>query len=64
MTGLDLSAIGAWAGNYGPFLGVIVLQFRIIWMLLDRFFAQQKILTDALEVNAKAIDAAAKDGEK
>lgn len=53
---MDWPVIGEWAGDKGPYLAIIIAQFRIIWMLLDRFFAQQKILTDAIKIAASSKD--------
>lgn len=53
---MDWGNIGAWAGDKGPYLAIIGLQFRIIWLFLDRFFAQQKVMTDLLEVNKRAVN--------
>lgn len=58
---MDWTAIGSWAGNTGPFLAIIAVQTRIILKLLDRFFAQQSILTDALKNSRRAIDHAEND---
>ena len=47
---MDWIGIGQWAGDNGPLLGIIGLQWAIIWRLLDRFFAQQDMVMKALEV--------------
>ena len=43
---------------FALFGGLITTLCTIIWRLLARFFDQQTILTDAMKVNAKALEIA------
>lgn len=54
---MDWHTIGQWAGDKGPYLAIIAGQWGVIWRLLAIFFRQQQILTDQMQVNAKAVDA-------
>lgn len=56
--------IGRWAGENGPFMGIIGLQWAVIWRLLNRFFAQQDLVMKALQVaerNSEVAERAVKD---
>jgi hypothetical protein len=55
---MDISAIGAWAGSYGPFVVVIALLLRQNWRLEAQFFDQQKLLMDMLRTTAHATELA------
>jgi len=55
---MDLSAIGSWAGEHGPYVGIIALQWGIIWKLLNRFFAQQEIVMRAVNLADKTVEKA------
>jgi len=55
---MDLGPIGAWAGQHGPFVGIIILQWGVIWRLLNRFFAQQEMVMKALSVADRATEVA------
>jgi hypothetical protein len=55
---MDWPAIGAWAGDKGPYLAIIVGQWAIIWRLLARFFDQQTIMFDQAQTNSRALELA------
>lgn len=47
---MDWIGIGQWAGDNGPWVAIIGLQWAIIWRLLNRFFAQQDMVMKAMDV--------------
>ena len=53
---LDLSGIGTWAGDKGPYVGIILAQWGIILRLLNRFFVQQDLTIRAMRVADKTLD--------
>lgn len=56
---MDWSAIGSWAGDNGPYVGIIFAQWGIMWRLLDRFFAQQDMVMRALDLAKRSSDVVA-----
>ncbi len=61
---MDLSGLGSWLGDNGPLVGIIGLQWAIIWRLLNRFFAQQDLVMKALRVAERNTEVAEKAVEK
>lgn len=59
-----IADIGRWAGEHGPFVGIIVLQWGVIWKLLNRFFAQQDMVMKAINLAERQTEVAEKAVEK
>jgi hypothetical protein len=61
---MDWVALGKLAGGNGPLvtllLGIIGLQWGIIWKLLNRFFAQQDLTIQSLRVADRTTQVAEK----
>ncbi len=53
---MDWAGIGKWAGEHGPFVGIIGLQWAVIWRLLNRFFAQQDVVMKAMHVAERSAE--------
>lgn len=51
---MDWPAIGAWAGDKGPYVFVIGVLTSLLWRLSNRFFAQQDMVMEALIVAKKS----------
>ncbi|MEW9855938.1 hypothetical protein [Novosphingobium sp. M1R2S20] len=61
---MDLSGLGPWLGENGPLVGIIGLQWAVIWRLLNRFFAQQDLVMKAMHVaerSAEVVERAVKE---
>jgi hypothetical protein len=56
---MDWPTIGGWAGEHGPWVGIILAQWAVIWRLLNRFFAQQDMVMKALSLTDRATQVAA-----
>lgn len=53
---MDMLAIGKWAGENGPLIGIIGLQWAVIWRLLNRFFQQQDLVMKAMHVAERSTE--------
>lgn len=60
---MDISAIGAWAGQHGPWLAVILAQWQVIRVLLSRLLAQQDIVIKAMIVTQRNSEVAERSTE-
>lgn len=56
---MDMSAIGAWAGDHGPYLAIIAFLCRIIHVLLSRFLAQQDQVLRLIHAAERSVDTTA-----
>lgn len=55
---MDLTAIGSWAGDKGPYVAIIIFLCRIIQVLLTRLLAQQDLVLKAMQVTEKTAQVA------
>lgn len=60
---MELSAVGSWAGQYGPFLLIIVAQWRVIQVLLTRLLAQQDIVIRSVITTQRTAEVAERSAE-
>lgn len=55
---MEAAGILRYAGDHGPYLFIIAIQFRVILRLLDLFFAQQRAAMEANKTSERALNIA------
>lgn len=52
---LDITAIGEWAADKGPYLFVIAILSRMVLKMQDRFSAQQEVVLEMMRSQDRAV---------
>lgn len=60
---MDLSGIGAWAGDKGPYLMIIGFLCTLVRILVSRLLAQQEIMIRAVMMTQRTTEVAERSAE-